>query len=192
MTLHLPESYAQLKESIFNAGSPKDLKSDEVCAKIVDTETRCKVEQTNSAVTNMTKGKGNTKKKKKLVKPTTVASSDVTCFKCGKVGHISRNCHLKKKNDSAAGSTTTNRPGSSTNTGLNVVEMEVDAKIESPIFCYFGVPENWLMDSGATDHMSPFGSNFKDYTAYADSCNMVLLGDGSTRLKILGKGTIEQ
>ena len=82
MTLHLPESYAQLKESIFNAGSPKDLKSDEVRAKIIDTETRRKAEQTNSAANNMTKGKGNAKKKKKPVKPTTVTSSDVTCFKC--------------------------------------------------------------------------------------------------------------
>ena len=153
MTLHLPESYAQLKESIFNASSPKDLKSDKVRAKIIDTETHCKAEQTNSATNNMTKGKGNTKKKK-LVKPTTVTSLDVTCFKCKKVGHILRNCHSKKKNDSAAGLLLMNRPGSSTNAGLNVVETEVDAKIESPIFCYFGAPENWLMDSGAIDHMS--------------------------------------
>ena len=72
MTLHLPESYTQLKESIFNAGSPKDLKSDEVRTKIINTETRRKAEQTNSATNNMTKGKGNAKKKKKPVKPTTV------------------------------------------------------------------------------------------------------------------------
>ena len=192
MTLHLPESYTQLKESIFNAGSPKDLKSDKVHTKIIDTETCCKAEQTNSATNNMTKEKGNTKKKKKPVKRTTVRSLDVTCFKCGKVGHILRNCHSKKKNDSVAGLSSTNRPGSSTNAGLNVVKTKVDAEIESLIFCYFGAPENRLMDSGATDHMSPFGSNFKDYTAYIDSCNRVLLGDRSTRLEILGKGTIKR
>ena len=97
MTLHLPKSYAQLKESIFNAGFPKDLKSDEVHAKIINTETHRKMEQTNSAMNNMTKGKGNTKKKKKLVKPTTVALSDITCFKCGKVGHIRGTATQKRR-----------------------------------------------------------------------------------------------
>ena len=48
------------------------------------------------------------------------------------------------------------------------------------------------MDSGATDHMMPFGSDFKNYTAIANSRNGVILGDGTTRLSILGKGTIER
>ena len=46
------------------------------------------------------------------------------------------------------------------------------------------------MDSGATDYMTPFGSNFTKYTTLINSQNQVILSDGSTKLKILGKGTI--
>ena len=50
--------------------------------------------------------------------------------------------------------------------------------------------EPWLMDSGATDHMTPWGSDFASYTPYKDSRNSVILGDSTTKLKILGKGTV--
>jgi transposase InsO family protein len=42
--------------------------------------------------------------------------------------------------------------------------------------------------------MSPFGSDFvhTEYASIIDSKNSVILGDGSTRLNILGKGTIER
>jgi hypothetical protein len=52
--------------------------------------------------------------------------------------------------------------------------------------------EPWLMDSGATDHMTPWGSDFATYTPYVDSNNSVILGDGTTQLKILGKGVIRR
>ena len=32
---------------------------------------------------------------------------------------------------------------------------------------YLGATENWLLDSGATDHLTPFGSDFTEYTAYS-------------------------
>jgi len=50
------------------------------------------------------------------------------------------------------------------------------------------------MDSGATDHMTPFGSDFTpaSYIKYLESGTSVLLGDGTTRLHILGKGTVER
>ena len=74
---------------------------------------------------------------------------------------------------------------------MNVVDHS-DAKSEVPFFTYFGSPENWIVNSGATDHMSPFGSDFRDYITFAESRsdNTVMLGDGATRLRILGKGTV--
>ena len=41
----------------------------------------------------------------------------------------------------------------------------------------------------ATNHMTPFGLDLTDYVRYSEECN-VTLGDGATRLSILGKGTI--
>ena len=51
---------------------------------------------------------------------------------------------------------------------MNVVDHS-DAESEVPFFTYFGSPENWIVDSGATDHMSPFGSDFRDYITFAES-----------------------
>ena len=48
------------------------------------------------------------------------------------------------------------------------------------------------MDSGATDHMTPYGSNFSEYVTLINSNNRVILGDSSTKLKILSKGTIHR
>ena len=46
------------------------------------------------------------------------------------------------------------------------------------------------MDSGVTNHMTPYGSDFIKYATLINSNNRVILGDGSTKLEILGKGTI--
>ena len=48
------------------------------------------------------------------------------------------------------------------------------------------------MDSGATDHMTPWGSDFTFYTPYKDSKNSVILGDSTTKLEILGKETVRR
>src|SRR5882762_6023749 len=64
---------------------------------------------------------------------------------------------------------------------------------EMPRHCaYLSSTENWLLDSGATDHMTPFGSDFRDYTSFASFHNTVILGDGTTKLVVLGKGTIQR
>ena len=76
---------------------------------------------------------------------------------------------------------------------LNVVDNS-DAQSDSPVFAYFDAPKNFLMDSSATNHMTPFGSNFKcnSYFSLINSNQLVTLGDGTTWLRTLGKGTIEQ
>ena len=113
---------------------------------------------------------------------------DKPCFNCEKKGHWARECQSKKNplNQSNAGP---GKPGSSS---LNVVETS-DAESDSPVLCYFGAPENWLMDSGATDHMTPYGSDFvlASYIKFVES-QTVVLGDGSTRLNIIGKGSVSR
>jgi hypothetical protein len=81
-------------------------------------------------------------------------------------------------------------PGATGSSSLNVVDAS-DSKSDAKVFCYFGAPENWLYDSGTTNHMSPFGSDFKDYVKFVEEHN-VTLGDCTTRLSILGKGTIKR
>ena len=87
------------------------------------------------------------------------------CRNCGKAGHWARECYAQRKDNSSSDASPTSpkqgKPGSSS---LNIVEEVSDAESDSPFFAYFGAPENWHMDSGANDHMSPFGSDFNSYT----------------------------
>ena len=52
--------------------------------------------------------------------------------------------------------------------------------------------EPWLMNSSATDHITPFRSDFTTYSPYIDSKQSVTLGDDTTRLDIIGSGTIRR
>ena len=78
-------------------------------------------------------------------------------------------------------------PGQSST--LNFIA-NANAESDSTVCWYMGAPENWLMDSGATDHMTPFSTDFirGSYVRYEESRNVVL-GDGSTTLSIHGWGS---
>jgi len=62
---------------------------------------------------------------------------------------------------------------------LNVIASD-DESNASPLCCYFGAPENRLVDSGATDHMTPFGSDITNYVSFANSTQTVILGNSIT------------
>ena len=177
--LPLPKTYKHITDSFLTTGVAKDLKPADVCAKILETKICRKADTTSTTNALLAKPAG----KKKVKKP----PPDQPCFKCRKTGHWARHCKAKPKNSSTTSSFNSNMTGTSS---LNVVENS-DAESDSPVFCYFGAPKSWLVDSGVTNHMTPFGSDFKTYTAFANSHNVVLLADGSTKLPILSKGTIE-
>jgi len=82
----------------------------------------------------------------------------------------------EKNNQSSSG------PAKPNTTSLNVVASE-DEYDASPLACYFGAPENWLVDSGATDHMMPFGTDITKYVKFAEATS-------TTCLNVLGKGKV--
>ena len=194
LLLALPESYSHIKDSFLTTSTPKTLKPDDIRARILETENRRKAEADPAA--NILSLKPNAPAKGKGVNQRSGKRppDNRPCHNCGKAGHWARECRAPKKDNASSSNANPTKPkqGKSGSSSLNVVEEVSDAESDSPFFAYFGAPENWLMDSGATDHMSPFGSDFKSYTAYAESRTSVLLGDGSTRLSVLGKGTIER
>ena len=183
----LPEGYTVVKDSMLtNITSIDKLELSQVHAKVIETEFSRKSENSSSAnaVASSSSPSSNTNtnnnKKNKNSKP----PPDKPCYWCQKTGHWASKCR-KRPSDKGK-----KNAGSSS---LNVVDNS-DAQSDSPVFAYFGAPENFLMDSGATDHMTPFGSDFKrnSYVSLVDSNQSVTLGDGTTQLRTLGKGTIER
>jgi hypothetical protein len=185
--ISLPKSYSHITDSLLAHGKIKDLKVKEVHTKITETKIRRNSEHNptaNALYTSATK-------KKNVPK--------VACYHCRNKGHWANCCPSKVKPTTTSSSPNTAGPSKhkvkekqGNSHTLNVVES--DSESDLPIHFYVQSDaslENWLMDSGTTDHMTPFGFDFKEYATFINSKNSVLLGDGTTYLQILGKGTIK-
>ena len=111
-------------------------------------------------------------------------SNKVVCFSCGEQGHIKRFCNKnskkpKSKSYVAAGADVDLGSDFSDN-GL-VAESEVSLTVNNS--------ENWIVDSGATAHMSYYGKeHFSNYVKLEKPIN-VSVGDGRV-LNAIGKGDI--
>ena len=77
---------------------------------------------------------------------------------------------------------------------LHVVENEDSSSSDAnanTLLCYASSCEDWLMDPGATKHITPYVSDFKTYAAFSGLNQQVTLGDSKTRLEVHGLGTVE-
>ena len=191
LVLHaLPSSYRHIPENILVAGKIKDLKFSDVRAKILEAESLRNGDM-NTSANLLTSNKS--KKVKKIDKSGPPPSP---CKYC-QGNHWNHQCKKKPKtpsstqpNAASANKPDKPKPGPS----LHVLDNS-DLESDAPVSCYIGSnasTEFWLMDSGATDHMTPFGSDFSEYATLTNSNNRVILGDGTTKLEILGKGTIHR
>ena len=192
LVLHaLPPSYKHIPDNLLVAGKIKDLKFSEVRTKILEAEALRKGDMTTSANLLLSNKPKNGKKRDRSGPPPS------PCKYC-QGNHWNDQC--KKKPKSSSSSTQPNAAGAKKpdkpkpGPSLHVLDNS-DSESDAPVSCYVGLNasiEFWLMDSGATDHMTPYGSDFSEYATLTNSNNRVILGDGRTKLEILGKGTIRR
>jgi hypothetical protein len=102
------------------------------------------------------------------------------CWKCGKTGHYKKYCKSKKvEKPKGSDSTSSTEAKNSTKKGGDVY-------LESTgTHTYHDV---WLIESGASYHMTPHREWFSEYENY--NGGDVFLGDDSTT-KIMGRGRVK-
>ena len=101
----------------------------------------------------------------------TPTPQNTKCHYCGRIGHWKKECYKKKADEASAG------------TGERPKEFTFLAK--DPI----SLPESgWIIDSGASQHITHYRARYLDYTAVNDQ-GSVTIADG-TKLHAYGIGSI--
>ena len=186
LVLHmLPTSYSHLPNNLITAGKIKDLKFSEVHTKILEAKSLRKGD-TSANLLTLKKPGNKGKKLDRTGKPPS------PCKFC-QGNHWNDQCKKLKLSSTQPNTASANKPDKTKpGSSLHVLDHS-DYKSDAPVSCYIGSNaslELWLMDSGATDHMTPYGSDFNEYATLVNSNNRVILGDSRTKLEILGKGNI--
>ena len=117
----------------------------------------------------------------------------ITCFGCGRRGHYKRDCPA----GSSSSASTSSDSGTDDETALDQKGGGRSATKKKGKTQAFAVPEGahrdqkagWLVDTGATRHISNTLSNFSSYRPFRDPREVVV--GGPERLQALGVGTVK-
>jgi hypothetical protein len=184
----LPQSYEIVVSTLLASGPASALKYSEITARILNEEGRKSGPSTslNSASARAPIKTGSKNKKKD--------HSNLMCHYCNKKGHIQPDCRKKKRDDAdkkkkeEEGSADSSKKAANAHvlvpTTASIEEVNDNEQLAVGLYSVQSV--RWMMDSGATHHMSPFKSDFADYS----HCNgSVCLGDKST-VDQVGTGSV--
>ena len=157
----LPESYSAVALTILATGELKDLTPQTIQDQILNEEGRHSSASTSLNKITLVKRKGNK-----------VDKSSITCYYCQKIRHKSNECRKKKKDaeekdkkekEKAKGSSVQKTKSVNAHVSTATIE-EVDDNIDIPISLYTTAQARWMVDSGATHHITPYCSDFIEWT----------------------------
>lgn len=167
----LPENYKPMIMSIGSSGV--SISADKIKMKILQDVTIDKEASKDSALISAKFKKF--KKKGKVIGPGKSGESKTTCYNCGGVGHISTNCSSVKKDQ-----------GRKSNENKSLFTA-LSAGFRS---------NEWIIDSGASAHMSKSLENFNRINEFkgkiriADNNLLNAFGKGDVNLRFQDQGTV--
>jgi hypothetical protein len=183
----LPSSYETVATILLASGPATSIKPSNISTWVINEEGRRSSPSAslNAAVCAPIKSSDKGKGKKQ-------DHSALTCHYCSKKGHIQPDCRKKKKDDAEKGK----KDGASGSgqkaanshvlvpTTASIKEVDEDNSVGVALYAMEHM--HWMMDSGATHHITPHRSDFQTYTP----CNgTVRLGDKST-IDQVGVGSV--
>lgn len=170
----LPKQY-EVAVSVLTLGEA-DLEVDDVLAKLLHEEQRIKEADGEEATAMISKNQED-KGRKPWLKNKQWQKRDKRndkCHYCGKKGHHIRECWRKKEDEGRDAHSEGRRASSSFAAAFTAAQVNNQDRW-------------WLLDSGATDHITPHQSNFEHYRKVSKS---VTIGDGK-RLDAIGIGDVK-
>jgi hypothetical protein len=183
----LPSSYETVATILLASGPATSLKPSDISTRVINEEGRRSGPSAslNAVARAPIKSSGKGKGKK-------WDHSALTCHYCGKKGHIQPDCRKKKKDDAEKakkdGASGSGQKAANSHvlvpTTASIKEVNKDNSVGVALYAVERM--RWMMDSGATHHITPHRSDFETYTP----CNStVRLGDKST-IDQVGVGSI--
>ena len=201
----LPATFEVVQSSIL--GSYSDLTTitfTDVRARILAEELR-QTSGSSSAIyrpgTSTTKGTSKGKKKDK---------TSVTCHWCGKTGHYLNDCMAKKaglskedckddkkrkdavKEYAKKGEKSTAKVSAIIESPYHDNDAPVDTAMNEstePFVFYIARTLEWMIDSGATEHITPYASDLSDYTTVVKHRSLSL-ADQKSKCQVRGQGVV--
>jgi Reverse transcriptase (RNA-dependent DNA polymerase)/Integrase core domain/gag-polypeptide of LTR copia-type/GAG-pre-integrase domain len=175
----LPESWTHVASTILAIGDPANLTAQIISDRIINEESRRS--GASASLNKIAPIKKNGDKADK---------SKIKCYYCQKNGHKSNECRKKKK-DTEENETKGKGSGAQTTKSVNAhmgtasIE-EVDDNDDLPVSLYAAARSRWMVDSGATHHITPHRSDFTNWTPAE---GVVSLG-GHAEIRQTGTGTV--
>jgi hypothetical protein len=179
----LPNSYSAVASTILATGAPKDLTPQTIQDRILNEE-GCQ----SGASASLNK-----------VAPIKRMSdkAQVKCYYCQKLGHKCNECRKKKRDteqkEKKEKGSVAQTPGKAVNAHIGMVpttatiEQVADDNDNLHVSLYTAVRSRWMVDSGATHHITPHRS---DFATWAPARGSVSLG-GHAEIAQIGTGTVQ-
>ncbi|KAK7255724.1 hypothetical protein RIF29_29143 [Crotalaria pallida] len=189
----LPDSYDQLIINITNNNVSNTLFFDDVAGAILEEESRRKNKEdklgSSSQAEALTMTRGRSMERGSSGSQTHGRSKsqrrkNLKCYNCGKRGHLKKDCWIKKNTEKSPDATTSQGCVASTSDNGEILysEAAISSKGRKQL------PDVWIMDSGATWHMTSRRDWFCTYEPISEGS--VFMGNDHA-LEIVGIGTIK-